>query len=243
MVLQVYGISIQGKVRKNNEDSILIGDCIFTDAEHSEKIAEEQTAVFAVADGMGGHKAGEVASKITLERLREFVNQLSHGKETIELKDLMGKWAHGVFTELWNMGKTDETIRGMGSTLSGILYYNLKFFWFNAGDSRTYIYRKGALTQLSTDHSESARYKDSLLPSNFINNCIGGSKPPFIDMEEVEVKQGDVLLICSDGLTDMLPDALIAQYLKNPDCHILVKQANDNGGKDNTSVVLIEVKA
>ena len=133
----------------------------------------------------------------------------------------------------------------MGTTLVGLAYYAGEFYWMNCGDSRVYRMHDGQLRQISTDHSLS-NLMGSSEHTNIITNCIGGGcKMSYIDMVMCtpDVQPGDVYMLCSDGLTDMLSDADVqALMLQGADANRLCDAANEAGGYDNVSVCVIRIE-
>ena len=133
----------------------------------------------------------------------------------------------------------------MGTTLVGFIHYDGKFFWMNCGDSRLYRLRDGKLTQVSTDHSLRNAYGNNE-PSNIIINCIGGGcQTSYLDICEFrdQVQQGDIYMLCSDGLNDMIDDKIIeAELTTNGTANALIEAAYAAGGGDNVSVAVIKVE-
>ena len=144
-----------GCVRNNNEDMVLAYDkFVRGEAYQTEFMTENSNRfVIALADGMGGHNAGEVASADTLANLQFFINDLPKGLSICEFNEMMIVWLDSVNNMIASKGLLDPTMAEMGTTLVGIVYYEGKFYWMNCGDSRLYRLRDGKMTQLSTDHS------------------------------------------------------------------------------------------
>ena len=200
--------------------------------------------VIALADGMGGHQAGEVASADTLANLQFFINDLPKGLSSSEFNEMIVVWLDSVNKMISSKGLVDPSLSEMGTTLVGVTYYNGKYYWMNCGDSRLYRLRNGHLTQISEDHSLN-NAQGIKKHSNVITNCIGaGCKSSFIDFYEFtdDFLQGDVYMICSDGLNDMVKDADIESLLaKGASANLLCEAAIEAGGYDNVSACVFTV--
>ncbi|MBQ7420373.1 MAG: serine/threonine-protein phosphatase [Prevotella sp.] len=235
-----------GCVRSNNEDMVLAYDkFVRSEAYHTEFMSENiDRFVIALADGMGGHKAGEVASADVLANLQFFVNDLPKGLSIGEFNEMMMEWLDSVNKMIASKGHVDPSLAEMGTTLVGIVYYGQKYYWMSCGDSRLYRLRDGRLTQLSTDHSLNV-VKGEKRHSNVITNCIGaGCKNSYLDLYEFtdDFLQGDIYLICSDGLNDMVPDEDIERLLgEEASANRLCEAAIIAGGYDNVSACVISV--
>ncbi len=241
-------MSDKGCVRENNEDMAVIGDDIFRDNSRKIEIdlAKNQKLFIAIADGMGGHNAGEVASRMALEKmagkLASLEENLDEGQITEKIKD----WVKEIHQEIINEGIKDINKRGMGSTLIGVLFYEGKVYYLNIGDSRLYRYRRGNLIQISKDHSLREATGDKNVAANVILNSLGGRERIFVDFAPVggKILDGDLLLLCSDGLSDMLTDDEIEDILNNEKenpVSKLLDEAKNGGGKDNITIVLIQI--
>jgi len=247
MNLYVTAASRVGCVRKNNEDMILVGSSFIRNDAFSTKIevAPEKRILLAVADGMGGHKSGEVASSDALHNLHFFFNDIPVGLTVGEFNEMMVVWLDSINAIVDSKGRVDERFKGMGTTLVGIAYYGGDFFSMNCGDSRLYRMRNGALQQLTTDHSLNNMLGSSE-HSSVITNCIGGgSIHSYMDIVRMtdDFLPSDLYLLCSDGLSDMLSDQQIEVLLKSGgDADALCQAAIEAGGFDNVSACLIEVK-
>ena len=235
-----------GCIRSNNEDMILVWDRFIRNDSYRTEIYPESINrfVIAVADGMGGHNAGEVASQQAIENLRFFIDDLPVGLSSGDLNEMMAEWLKSINKSIEGRGLSDPSLADMGTTLVGIIYYEHKFYWMNCGDSRLYRLRDGQLTQLSTDHSLN-NMMGTKKHSNIITNCIGGGcRTSFIDMYEFtsDVKTDDTYILCSDGLNDMVDDKHI-EALADQQCSAseFCRAAIDAGGYDNVSVCVIKV--
>ena len=201
--------------------------------------------VVAVADGMGGHNAGEVASEMVMQNLKFYFNDLPKGMTSGELEEAMNDWLQSIHQTVNARGRVNKSQVDMGTTLVALLYYGNRYFWLNCGDSRLYRLRDANLEQLTTDHSlinENGEKKHS----NIITNCIGaGCEDTFIDMIEFtdEFQVGDTYVLCSDGLNDMVPDEIIREMLLNgATANTLCEEAISAGGFDNVSVCVLRVE-
>ena len=224
MNLYVTAASRVGCVRKNNEDMVLVGSSFIRNDNINSKIelTSEKRIIFAVADGMGGHNSGEVASSDALHNLRFFFSDIPAGLTAGEFNEMMLVWLESINHILDSKGRVDERFKGMGTTLVGLAYYGGHFYSLNCGDSRLYKH------------------------SSIITNCIGGgNNHSYMDIVKMtdDVQYSDVYLLCSDGLSDMLDDQQIEVLLKSGgDADALCQAAIEAGGFDNVSACVIEVK-
>jgi len=232
-----------GKVREENQDTFL---------------AEPQLALFLVSDGIGGHRGGELASKIVIEDLPVMIEtsleKLKVGSPKT-IKSLLFRSIVEQSKQLWLEGTSETGFKDMGATLVTILLRNKRCFVANLGDSRAYLFRKGRLSQLTRDHSvvselvlqgqieaEEAKSHDA---QGQITSYIGMEEKPRPYVRSFLLKKNDRLLLCTDGLTDHVDDENIAAILKKePDsqavCEALIDAANAAGGYDNITVMTVE---
>ena len=230
-----------GCVRSNNEDMVLAYDKFIRSEAYATELMTDNVDRFAIAiaDGMGGHKAGEVASSDALTNLNFFLNDLPRGLSSSEFCEMMYEWLHSVNQIINSKGRVDPSMAEMGTTLVGVIYYNNKYYWINCGDSRLYRWRDGLLTQLTTDHSLSNE-RGEKKHSNIITNCIGaGCKNSYLDMIEFtdDFLLGDSYMLCSDGLNDMVNDEVISRLMSaGASANRLCEAAIEAGGYDNVSV-------
>lgn len=226
--------TLVGKVRASNEDAILV-----------------DFPIFAVADGMGGHQAGEIASR----RVLEIVNKKLHEQEDLDPSHRIDSALKSANTEIWLEAKAIEGLHGMGTTITLALFNDDEVFIGHIGDSRAYLYSPGGLVQLTQDHSivgemirEGRLTEDDARnhPSrNIITKAIGTSSDVNPDLISVKLNPKDKLLLCTDGLTAMLTDAEISEITAqriDPQqiCEELAVKANTLGGIDNISLVLVD---
>ena len=236
-----------GCIRSNNEDMILAYDKFVRSDLYRTEFMTENVDRFAIAlaDGMGGHNAGEVASSDVLTNLHFFLNDLPRGLASGEFCEMMTEWLQSVNQIIDSKGHVNPNMSEMGTTLVGVIFYNNKYYWMNCGDSRLYRYRDNKLAQLTTDHS--LINKNSVKKhSNIITNCIGGGcKNSYMDMFEFtnDVLSGDQYILCSDGLNDMISDEEIARLAaQGASANQMCEAAIEAGGYDNVSVCIIKVK-
>jgi protein phosphatase len=235
-----FGKSDRGLKRSNNEDVFISGP---------------EIGFFAVADGMGGAASGEVASQIFAETAREVFAEKEKGfeRETLERVQQAFRLAN---ERIFRKARENPQFQGMGCTAELVTFYNQNYVLGHVGDSRTYLFRQGQLKQLTLDHSlvqdqidqglitaEEAR-KHSL--RNVILRAVGVSEILAVDLIRGKSLSGDLLLLCSDGLTDMVDDPSIQEVLSHPfgiaqKVERLIELAKSAGGHDNITVVLCEV--
>ena len=208
-------------------------------------LGREDRMMIAVADGMGGHNRGDIASNDTLRNLHYFFYDIPSCLNVNDFNEAMAGWLESINNYIASKGRADEQFKGMGTTLVGLAYYNNDFYSLNCGDSRLYRFRDRQLVQLTTDHSLSNLVGDEKR-TNVITNCIGGgSKSSFIDMVTMtnDIMSDDVYLLCTDGLTDMLSDKAISELLEGKaDANTLCSAAIEAGGIDNVSCCVITIK-
>lgn len=246
MKFNITASSKTGCVRKNNEDMVLIDHWFVRDGNLTAMMdtTKVDRYMLALADGMGGHNSGEVASSDVLHNLQYFFSDMPVGLSISEFNEAIYEWLVSINMIIDAKGHAEERYSKMGTTLVALAYYGKAFYWMNCGDSRIYRYHEGKLTQLSTDHSLSTLLGHNE-HSNIITNCIGGGcKSSYIDIVEctTDVISGDIFLICSDGLNDMLTDEDIAWALaEGYDADSLCSLAEEAGGKDNVSAIVAQV--
>ena len=208
------------------------------------ELGERDRYMMAVADGMGGHLSGEVASSDVLHNLQFFFSDLPVGLNASSFNEMIVGWLESINMILDSKGKADEQYKGMGTTLVALAYYDGDFYSMNCGDSRLYRLRNEELVQLTTDHSLSSLMGDQK-HSSVITNCIGGGcTSSYIDVVHiVDIQDGDTYLLCSDGLTDMMSDNRLSILLaEGADANDLCNAAIVRGGFDNVSACLIKVR-
>lgn len=246
MIIDVSASSNVGLVREQNEDVILVASRLVRDASYNIQLTlgGNERCIFALADGMGGHNAGEVASEETVSRLSDFFYALPAGYSSEELKVAFTHWIGNTHAFLKAMGQDDSAYQGMGTTLVGLCIYGGRVFWFNCGDSRLYCLCENGFTQLSKDHSyeQEGRIGE---PTNIITNCVGAGNSVYVDMREIAatITKGNSFLLCSDGLSDLVDDIQLERLLKaGVAAPQFVKVACNAGGTDNVSVCVLRLK-
>jgi protein phosphatase len=236
-----------GSVRPNNEDIILFGGELFRDQTQilDFAIAEKPPFAVAVADGMGGHNGGEIASEYAAQFFFDFVSELPDGLSAEEITEKIKGWTQIAHRGLLSQSMQNPELDGMGTTFCGMLFYEKLVLAINIGDSRLYRFRNSILRQISTDHSMQQLTRDQSLPSNQIYNSLGAGDSAFVEVKDLTglLYDDDIFLICSDGLSDLITDEEIEQILSaEPTAEKLVEAAKNAGGKDNVSVVLLKIK-
>jgi protein phosphatase len=264
LTAQAAGRTDRGLVREANEDHYIVAELApvspgATRAPYN-RARSAQSRLFLVADGMGGYAGGSVASRITAHTVEAYLADLltnSWPAHDVGADDVTDRLQAAVSAA--DRRVIDEAVRrpelyGMGSTLTLAVHIGRQLFIAHVGDSRAYLERDGRLFRLTRDHTlltELAR-RGQLLPGDessprlrhTITNAIGGTRAGVrADLIQVPVAAGDVLLLCTDGLTEMLSDAEIAAVLqehRDPEaaCQRLVELANEHGGIDNTTALV-----
>jgi protein phosphatase len=257
-------LSHPGLVRANNEDHYLVVErrrsrtVLLTNLpEGTLRPADDTAYVLAVADGMGGASFGELASSLALRsgwgqspRTIKWT-WIINDREVEELKERVELIFQQMNRDLQEQGEADPALAGMGTTLTGAYTVGPEAFIGHVGDSRAYLFRAGVLTQLTHDHTFAQECLDSGLPvlsrswHHRLTNCLGGgpNREMWVEFHHLRLEDGDRLLLCSDGLTDMLTDEEITRILGDEvrpqeTAHRLVEAALKNGGRDNVTVVL-----
>jgi PPM family protein phosphatase len=262
-----YGLTDPGKSRPRNEDQFLIatlGPAFYTRQSSvtaaRTRFGTRSGQLFIVADGMGGHAAGDQASASAIEHLQalllERMGPLSGGAQADDdrvlsaLREALDQADAQVFAE----ARSHPSLHGMGTTITLVYAYQDKLYVAHAGDSRCYLLREGRLRQITCDHTMAqelvrtgALKADEALQHpwrHVITNAVGGTdRGVRVEGHVLTLQPGDCLLLCSDGLTDMLSDNEIAAILQSePDprrtCEALVAQANAEGGRDNITAIV-----
>lgn len=246
--LEISAVSHIGNVRDCNEDMILIDKQFVRDTSMNAEASlnGSDRYIVAIADGMGGYNGGDVASEDVLKNLCVFYHDIPAGLHAGDFYEAIVSWLESVHHYIESKGRAYEKFRGMGTTLVALAYYENNFYTLNCGDSRLYRLHEGNLVQLTTDHSLS-NMLGSGKHTSVITNCIGGGcHTSYIDIVQItsDVRPGDTFLLCSDGLTDMLPDSRINRMLveEKADADKLCKAAIAEGGLDNISCCVITIK-
>lgn len=243
MKIYINAISDVGKVKSNNEDIALIGKDTLRDNKITREIKTDCPMTMSVADGVGGAEGGEIASELIVTSLLDFVGDLDTSLNVATIEEKLENWAQSA-NRLLQIRIEKLGNSGMGTTLTGLLFNGDDVIMFNAGDSRVYRWRDGILRQMTRDHSMRELTGRTDVPGNIMYNAFGKLSEFFIDVKNItdQVLQDDIFLICSDGLSDMLPDEMIETSLSdNKSAETLVDMANEAGGKDNITAVVIKI--
>jgi PPM family protein phosphatase len=258
-VVHSFGLSDRGRVRPSNEDRFLIMEVPRTqDAD-----GNPPGHIFLVADGMGGHPAGEVASGLAVEAVEEFVlkssrlSSLQVDEEESILKELEETFLHANERIFAETVKHPE-LRRMGTTLTMAFVADWTLFVAHAGHSRCYLLTKGELRQLTQDQTFaaelvrlgvlSAKAAAYHVYRHVVSNVLGGDKQSLqVELHKFDLQTNDVLLLCSDGLTEMVSDERIAAILRaqrdpRRACEQLVAEANKQGGSKNVTVIVARIE-
>ena len=240
-MLKTFSITDVGRKRQMNQDSVF----------SSEVRVGNLPNLFIVADGMGGHKAGDYASKCTVDTMKEMVERSLEKDPTVILKEAIEEANRRIHEK----SKEDAEYEGMGTTVVAATILGNHLQIANVGDSRLYIINE-EIRQVTKDHSlveemvrmggldrEAARTHPD---KNIITRAVGVSEQVLVDFFTVELTKQDTILMCSDGLTNMLDDEEILMIVRSQrdvveKAQQLVYMANERGGRDNISVVLLEI--
>ena len=249
-VIESAGLTDVGRRRKNNEDALFLDD---------------KQQLYVVADGMGGHQAGEVASGMVVETLWEYIKRFGGKTEVEELEDpdeSLSKEANRLLSGIYLANKSvfqaaqgKEEYQGMGSTVSSVYFTANTLIAANVGDSPIYLVHDGSIEQLSVPHTVLAE-QAALDPEgaqqlggefkHMLTRAIGVEESVKADISEIQCFKGDILVISSDGLTETVKKEEIHEVVKKerPEkaCRTLVSMANDRGGKDNITVIVLKVR-
>lgn len=223
---------------------------------------DQELGIAVLADGMGGHQSGEIASHMAVESvldtLRKLVNPTSSGSITgSQLLEHVSNTISYSNTEIFEAAESLEEHKGMGTTLVAALIQDEQIYAGHVGDSRLYLYRDSTLKRITKDHSlvqdlidrgfyteEEARKANV---GHIVTRALGTKEDVEVDTVQHDLKPNDVFLLCSDGLSDMVDDWRIEEILNEREddlestAQLLIDTANRNGGKDNVSVILMHV--
>ncbi len=234
--------SLPGLVRDHNEDMFLIDTDTYRNiyAKREFDIDIGDTLVMAVADGLGGHNAGEVASADAAHEFGAHIAALPSVFSPDELRADLEQWVRDEHAYLMGQGIENPEQQGMATTLVAALVYRGRTYLINCGDSRLYLYDADGLHQLSTDHSLYNVTHDPM-DSHVVTNCIGAGAEPYIDFEDItdRLTEGCCLMLCSDGLSDMLTDDEMTRLLSDSDEAIhLINATYETAARDNVTAVV-----
>jgi protein phosphatase len=270
--VKAFGLSHIGRVRKTNEDQFLVADLAKTmRIQHTSlpepkvQFGNERGHLFLVADGMGGHAAGEYASAMAVTAIEQFtLNTFKWffnpgGADAQRVLTQFQSALREAEARIFEVTAEHPDLRGMGTTVTMAYQLDAQLCIVHAGDSRAYMFEEGELRQITQDHTLAADLlrRGAIQPDdvarhrlrNLITNVVGGNEAlHFVESHALHLQAGDRLLLCSDGLTEMLGPDVIAATLRDefePEaaCQKLVTQANDAGGRDNVTVVIARFDA
>ncbi|MFR6065709.1 MAG: Stp1/IreP family PP2C-type Ser/Thr phosphatase [Eubacterium sp.] len=240
--MKIVAKTDKGKVRASNQDAYAVGE--FPD----------EVAWAVVCDGMGGAAGGNIASALAVKVISDKINASYREKMSpSSIKNMLDSALIAANIEVYDMADTKPELRGMGTTVVCAVVKNSCAYIAHAGDSRAYIFNKDNLSQVTTDHSFvqdlvnkgkiTAEEAQNHPNKNLITRAIGVDKSIEIDFDEVEMADDDVLIICTDGLSNYVSDMEMINEVSDGRYYAfadrLVKKANNNGGGDNITVVAI----
>lgn len=240
MRVDSFGITDVGRRRASNEDDFLV---------------EPGFGLYAVADGMGGHAAGEVASRLAIESLKTYFRETGRpAGDPLLAAERLREAVAAANRSIWEAIVGHDERRGMGTTLAAVLAIGEQWVVGHVGDSRVYLLRGGRLARLTSDHSwvneqvrlgfltDEAAQRHPM--RNIVTRALGSREDVAVDIALEPLHEGDVLLLCSDGLNTMVPDEtireILAEHAVDPGsaCRALVDEANRRGGEDNITVIV-----
>src|ERR1700712_4032013 len=246
MTLEFFSATDTGRARSNNEDSVAVDDA---------------TELVVLADGMGGYNAGEVASGMATSfiktELGRWLSEASENATDTDVRRAMDICVDNANRAIFNAANSNPQYAGMGTTLVVGVFREARLLLGHVGDSRCYRLRAGRLAQITHDYSLLQEQIDSGLITpeqaafsankNLVTRAVGVEDTVLLETHLHDVLPGDIYLLCSDGLSDMLDDEMISQLLQSCDllpeaATALIDAANEAGGKDNISVVLVRVR-
>jgi len=250
ILIESAGITDRGKKRKGNEDSLIL---------------EDSLGLYVVADGMGGHLAGEVASRLVVDTIGDYIKarqENADGENSISSDQTLSKEANRLLSSIHLSNKVvhetarnNSSYRGMGSTVSAVYFTEGTFIAANVGDSPIYLIRDGKINLLSVPHTVIAE-QAALDPENaerlgmefrhVLTRAMGTEDSVNADIHEIQCFKDDILVISSDGLSDKASPEEIQQLVdgngSDAACRRLVDIANDRGGDDNITAIVLKVK-
>ena len=250
MKVQAFGLSDVGRKRSKNEDYFLVGDGL---------------GLYIVADGMGGHSGGEFASRFAVNTVEEVIQSMNTDPEATVISGVNSeetdfgdrlRYAIQVASQkIYDQALFDQELRGMGTTIVALLVQGDRVCLANVGDSRGYLVRDGQIRQVTTDHSlVSEQMRAGLISEkdarthrykNIIKRSVGYQEDVEIDLNYLDLKVGDKILMCTDGLTNMVTDDEILRLMTERDVtgasQELIRLANEHGGDDNVTALICEI--
>lgn len=265
--LEIGAVTHRGAVRSCNEDQYAVirrrrtSDVLACSLSEEDWSADKAEAwMLVVADGLGGQVSGQVASATAVRAVLKFANDLSSwimrpiGDLREDIEERVGLYCEAINREMQAQVEADPSLAGMATTMTSAYMFGRRAAITNVGDSRSYLIRNEELTQITRDHTLAEQLKDHGLPSevthayrNVLTRCFDTTgKPASFDLFLIRLKPGDRLLLCSDGLSDMVSDAQLLRIIGMADstadaCRIMAETALRNGGRDNITLLLAHV--
>lgn len=244
-LLRIGQASEAGRVRKHNEDQV---ECFVP---QDEALLESKGDLFLVADGMGGHQAGGVASHDAVK----WVKQKYYADTSHDVGDSLARAFKVANQAIFKRARADLSLGGMGTTLVAAVILGKTLYVANVGDSRAYLFRRKRLRQITLDHSwveeqvqtgALSREQAEMHPQrNLITRALGTRPEVEVDLFQMELQDGDVLLLCTDGLSGQVSEQRMAESIRTmpPPQAVadLVAEANEQGGRDNVSVAIVQI--
>jgi protein phosphatase len=250
ITVESASITDRGKKRKANEDALIFEDAL---------------GLYVVADGMGGHQAGDVASRLVVKTIGEYIKKSSggdDGNQTADIDETLSHEANRLLSSIhmsnqvvYDASRANRSCRGMGSTVSAVYLTDSTLIAANVGDSPIYLVRDDKIKLLSVPHTYLAE-QQALDPENtqklrmefrhVLTRAVGTEKCVKADICEIQCFRDDIVVISSDGLNDKVSPQEILELVRDNElemaCQKMVKLANDRGGDDNITVILLNVK-
>ena len=232
-----FGKTHIGLKRKDNQDSILI---------------DKDLNLYAIADGMGGHKGGSIASKLAIECLQKFIKESLQSDNFQPETSLLEAFQETNY-QVYEKSQTDIEVTGMGTTLVAALIWKNKIFFANVGDSRAYFFKNPYLWRITEDHSIlnnqikkgliDQKKASCFIDTNIITRSVGFIPEVEVDIFQKDLEMNDLFILCSDGLIEMVDDENICELSKTyaPDALVdqFINRSLDAGGNDNISVIVV----
>lgn len=233
-----WGQTDIGLKRESNQDNFLV---------------DLDLGLFVVADGMGGHRGGEVASALAVQTAREVVTQSFEKESGVSPRDLLSRAYREANHRIFELSQNQMELKGMGTTMVSCLSRDSSLYFGNVGDSRVYLCREGQLWQLTEDHSlvyeqiRAGHLKEAeasqLVAKNIITRSVGFEPDVLCDVVVRKLQLGELYLLCSDGLSGLVDDRRICEIMTAtaPEqiTAALINEAKRNGGDDNVTVVIL----
>lgn len=247
MNFEFFALTHPGRTRANNEDAVAL---------------DPDNQLVVLADGMGGYNAGEVASAMATAAIQtelgRWLSQAGPDASVRDIRQAMEACTHQANRAIFNAANTNPQFGGMGTTLVMGVFHHKRALIGHVGDSRCYRWRAGRLSQLTRDHTVlqqqidagliSARQAQYAAHRHLVTRALGIYDAVCLEVSECRAQEGDLYLLCSDGLNDMIDDERIAALLAAPEPlpqkgQALIDAANERGGRDNISVILVQASS